>query len=62
MEATKLFEDEGEFQATESESKLKMLCHVKVPDDAKLDETYEDMIVTLHSVLWLKFTYSERKK
>jgi hypothetical protein len=38
-EGTKLFEEDADFQAIETEEKLKTICNIKVPDDARLDDS-----------------------
>jgi len=36
---TDLYNEDPDFQAIESEEKLKVICHIKVPDDARLDDS-----------------------
>ncbi len=36
---TNLYNEDPDFQAIESEEKLKVICHIKVPDDARLDDS-----------------------
>ena len=60
MMATKLYKDEGEFQATESELTMKMICQVRVPDDTKLETIQRyDIDTELGALVEVHF---ERKK
>jgi len=40
-EVTNLYLSNPTFQALESEEKLKSICHIKVPEDARLDDTIQ---------------------